>query len=91
MGERFGARRVYLFGTLPRGDLREGSDIDLAVEGLIPGDYFRALSMLHETSPGLQIDLIPLEDSDIKEAIVKEGEVIYKRGLGTRIIWPSAE
>lgn len=82
LGKQFGVRRVYLFGSLARGDLREGSDIDLAVEGLAPRAYFRALAMLHEASRGLHIDLIPLEDTDIRDAIIEEGKVIYERGAG---------
>lgn len=33
----FGARRARLFGSLGRGDSTEGSDIDLAIEGIEPG------------------------------------------------------
>ena len=42
--ERYGARRVILFGSLARGDVRERSDVDLAVEGLRGIEYFTALS-----------------------------------------------
>jgi len=80
LGKQFGVRRVYLFGSLARGDLREGSDIDLAVEGLAPRVYFQALAMLHEASRGLPIDLIPLEDTDIRDAVIEEGKV--KRSWG---------
>jgi predicted nucleotidyltransferase len=79
LGEQFNVERGYLFGSLVRGDFKEGSDIDLGVEGLAPGLYFQALARLYEASPGLHIDLIPLESSDIQEEIVKEGEVIYER------------
>ncbi len=40
--EEFGARRVRLFGSLARGDATKESDIDLAVEGIDPGSFFRA-------------------------------------------------
>lgn len=30
----YGARRVFLFGSMARGDARPGSDVDLACEGL---------------------------------------------------------
>lgn len=40
--EDFGARRVRLFGSLARADSMEGSDIDLAVEGIEPGEFFHA-------------------------------------------------
>src|SRR5690606_1215390 len=32
--DRYGARRVLLFGSLARGDMTERSDVDLAVDGL---------------------------------------------------------
>jgi predicted nucleotidyltransferase len=38
-----GAREVFLFGSAARGALREGSDIDLAVAGLPPRFFFRAV------------------------------------------------
>lgn len=44
--ERYGARRVVLFGSFARGDQNELSDVDLAVEGLAPLGYFPALADL---------------------------------------------
>jgi predicted nucleotidyltransferase len=44
--ERYGARRVVLFGSLARGDVTERSDVDLAVEGLDPAGCFTALADL---------------------------------------------
>lgn len=37
-----GAREVYLFGSLARGDWQADSDVDLAVEGLPPQVFFAA-------------------------------------------------
>jgi len=60
--ERFGARRVVLFGSLARGDTDEHSDVDLAVEGLAHLDYFHALAELAGLldSP---VDLVELESA----------------------------
>ncbi len=58
--ERYGARRVILFGSLARGTLSERSDVDLAVEGLHPSAYFTAIADL----TGLldtPVDLVELE------------------------------
>ena len=62
---RFGASRVILFGSLVgQGPWHDRSDIDLAVEGLSPADYFRALSTCWELLPqGINLDLVPLEDA----------------------------
>lgn len=38
-----GAREVYLFGSGAEGNVREGSDIDLAVSGLPPEIFYRAI------------------------------------------------
>jgi len=39
--KRFGAKDVYLFGSLAEGSHREDSDIDLAVSGLPDAVFFR--------------------------------------------------
>jgi len=80
--EQYGARRVYLFGSLVSSrQLHERSDIDLAVEGLGPGRvYWRALSQLWRLlPPGVELDLVPLEDAypELAEYIRQEGELIY--------------
>lgn len=80
--ERHGARRVYLFGSLVGSrTIHDRSDIDLAVEGLGPGRaYWRALAQLWAClPPGIELDLVPLEDADpeLVEQILKEGELLY--------------
>ena len=40
-----GAREVYLFGSAATGRLRDGSDIDLAVAGLPPERFLRAMGL----------------------------------------------
>jgi predicted nucleotidyltransferase len=61
--ERFGARRVILFGSLAgQGAWHARSDIDLAVEGLAPSEFFSAYSVCRDLLPrGLELDLVPLE------------------------------
>ncbi|MCI0529315.1 MAG: nucleotidyltransferase domain-containing protein, partial [Nitrospira sp.] len=63
--EQFGVREVYVFGSLAgQSPWHSRSDIDLAVEGLPPKEYIRALSTLWELLPeGLELDLITLEDA----------------------------
>ena len=78
LAEKFNVREVYLFGSLAEGFFHEGSDIDLAVEGLGPHLYFKALAELHEVSGGFKIDLVPLESSSYKDTILKEGERLYE-------------
>jgi len=61
--ERFGARRVILFGSLAgQGPWHGRSDIDLAVEGLAPDEFFAAYSACRDLlPPGLELDLLSLE------------------------------
>lgn len=61
--ERFGARRVILFGSAAgRGVWHERSDLDLAVEGLAPERFFAAYTACCEQLPkGIELDLVPLE------------------------------
>ncbi len=58
--DRFGARRVVLFGSFARGDTTERSDVDFAVEGLEHLGYFPAIAALTGLldSP---VDLVELE------------------------------
>lgn len=58
--EQFGAREVYIFGSLTgQGPWHSRSDIDLAVEGLAPEQYIAALSALWQLLPdGMDLDLI---------------------------------
>lgn len=63
--EQFGVKAVYLFGSLAgQSPWHSRSDIDLAVEGLPPEQYVKALSTLWELLPeGIELDLITLEDA----------------------------
>jgi len=73
----FGAKKVYLFGSLLDESLvHKRSDIDLAVEGLDGGMYFKALRELEKLLPeGVELDLVPLEDAwpELVERVRREG------------------
>lgn len=62
--ERFAAKRVILFGSLAgQTPWHDRSDIDLAVEGLPEGQFFRAFSACRDLlSSDLDLDLVCLED-----------------------------
>ena len=74
-------RHVWLFGSLllPQ-DVHARSDVDLAVEGLAPADYFTALAALYElVGPGIEIDLVAMEtaQSTLRQHILSEGLTLY--------------
>jgi predicted nucleotidyltransferase len=63
--QRFGARRVIPFGSVVgQGPWHASSDLDLAVEGLAPEQFFRAWAVLRElVPPHMGVDLIALEQA----------------------------
>jgi predicted nucleotidyltransferase len=82
---RYPIRRIILFGSLARGGFAPGSDIDLAVEGLPPRDYFTALAEANRLTH-FWVDLKPLEELQprFRERALATGECVYERTLGDR-------
>jgi predicted nucleotidyltransferase len=80
--ERYNVHRVYLFGSMLGSTIvHHRSDIDLAVEGLPPEKYIRALTEVWALlPPGFELDLVPLEDAhpEMVDRIRSEGEVLYE-------------
>ena len=70
-----GAREVYLFGSAATGMMREESDIDMAVSGLPPQDFFKAMGEAHSIL-GRQLDLIDLDENNLfTEYLKKKGKL----------------
>lgn len=57
-----GAREVYLFGSMATGKARENSDVDLAVTGLPPENFFAAMARLEDLFDK-EVDLVDLGDT----------------------------
>lgn len=75
--DTYHVKRVVLVGSIARGMAREDADIDLAVEGLTPAVYFKALSDLVGIA-GRSVDIIMIEEATpVVLAIIGEGEVLY--------------
>lgn len=55
-----GAREVYVFGSAASGTMREDSDVDLAVSGLPPQVFFKAMGEAIDILRR-QVDLIDLD------------------------------
>ena len=75
--DRFRARRVIPFGSVVgHGTWHPGSDLDLAVEGIPPEQFFQACATVRELlPPGLDVDLVDLEHA---------GEALRARILGEK-------
>ena len=80
LAETYQIKKVVLFGSRARGDFRERSDIDLAVQG---GDVCRfRLDVEEETHTLLTFDVIDLCSDlspELREAISKEGVLLYEK------------
>jgi predicted nucleotidyltransferase len=70
-----GAREVYLFGSAATGKMHEGSDVDLAVSGLPPRQFFPAMGRASDvlSRPLSLVDLD--EDSPFTRYLRDEGEL----------------
>lgn len=72
----YGAKRVAVFGSVAQVELfHHGSDVDLVVWGLHPGQYFRVVGQLQALDPAIPIDLVMFEEApeSLRIVILKEG------------------
>lgn len=78
---RYGAERVFLFGSFARGDMTDSSDVDLRIDkGKIRGTQIAGLLLELEQALGREVDLIPTTSLDRKflNAIQKDEVLIYE-------------
>lgn len=66
-----GAREVYLFGSHARGDATPGSDLDLAVRGMPPERFYRAVGQTC-CALSIPVDIVDLDDSSPALDYLKE-------------------
>ena len=82
LGRRYGADRIYLFGSYARGDANENSDIDLRIDrGSIRGLSMGALLVDIEDALGKKVDLLSTKcfRKDFLEEIEKEEILLYEK------------
>jgi uncharacterized protein len=72
---RFGASRVWLFGSLAWGEPHAGSDVDRLVDGIPAARFAEALRQIERSLPGAQVDLLRSEDApaSLGERVRREG------------------
>ncbi|MCL2608196.1 MAG: nucleotidyltransferase domain-containing protein [Methanomassiliicoccaceae archaeon] len=81
IADEYGVGKVYLFGSVARGDDNEDSDYDFCVERgkidciLILSEFFKDL---HD-AVGSEIDMVTTKsvNSEFLNRIIKEGVVLY--------------
>ena len=75
--QRYGAKKVVIFGSLARAKaFRTWSDIDLAAWGIAPDKFFSAVAAVTGLSPVFKIDLV--EPDTCREAMKNS---IHKHGI----------
>jgi predicted nucleotidyltransferase len=75
--DRFGAKRVIVFGSVVRPEcFTPWSDIDLAAWGIPADQFFRAVGALSGLSEEFKVDLVDPEGCrpTLREEIDREGE-----------------
>lgn len=77
--ENYGVETVILFGSaIERDRFHLTSDLDLAIRGLPPEQFFTAVAQLQDLSPNFKVDLVQLEhcQESLQKAILAEGGFI---------------
>jgi len=79
ISKEFGAKRVLLFGSCLE-DSKSAQDIDIAVEGIKPGEFF---TYYGKVSMSIKDEVDILDLSDVREHLYKrilsKGIVLYER------------
>ena len=81
LAKKYGAERIYLFGSYARGDMNNRSDIDLRIDkGSIRGLALAGLLVDLEDALGIPVDLIPTTSLDphFLESIHSEEVLLYE-------------
>ena len=81
LAKKYGAERIFLFGSYARGDMTDSSDIDLRIDkGSIRGLALAGLLVDLEDALGIPVDLIPTTslDSRFLESIHPDEVLIYE-------------
>ena len=77
----FNAERVFLFGSCLE-DAETARDIDIAVEGIKPRDFFKYYGKISMAVDD-EVDLIDLDDArkHLYERILSKGRLIYEKAV----------
>ena len=81
LAQKYGAERIFLFGSYARGDMTNSSDIDLRIDkGSIRGLALAALLVDLEDALGIPVDLIPTTSLDTRflESIHPDEVLLYE-------------
>lgn len=80
LAEKYKIGKVTVFGSRARGDYKERSDIDLAIEGGNTDGF--ACDVQEETSTLLMFDVVDLSapvQKNLLDSIEREGKLLYEK------------
>ncbi len=82
--KEFGANKIILFGSRARGDFKESSDIDIAIEFLNNNkdNFIKIQTKLEDLNTLYKFDIVDfnsLKEDKFKKEILKDGIVIYNK------------
>ncbi|MCL2143491.1 MAG: nucleotidyltransferase domain-containing protein [Methanomassiliicoccaceae archaeon] len=83
VAERYGVGKIYIFGSVARGDFKENSDYDFCIDLgkirsiFVLSEFFQDL----RDAVGHDIDLVDTAsvDPEFMSKIVEEGMIVYER------------
>ena len=85
IAEKHGVEKVYLFGSVARGDFNENSDYDFCVDAGRIRDYDDLAHLVRDMEDAIrsEVDVITLggvkQDSRLMNNIRRDGIVVYSR------------
>ncbi len=81
ISKEFDAKKVLLFGSCLE-DIKSAQDIDIAVSGIKPRDFFKYYGKVSMAVDD-EVDIVDLDDvrEHLYKRILSKGRVIYERGV----------
>ena len=81
ISKEFGVEKMFLFGSCLE-DLEAAHDIDIAVIGIKPRDFFKYYGRVSMAVDD-EVDIIDLDDmrEHLHKRIISKGRVIYERSV----------
>jgi predicted nucleotidyltransferase len=81
ISKQFGAKKVLLFGSCLE-DIESAQDIDIAVSGIKPGEFFKYYGKVSMTVDD-EVDIIDLDSTreHLRKRLLSRGRVLYEEGI----------
>jgi len=81
ISKEFGAKKVLLFGSCLE-DIESARDIDIAVSGINPRDFFKYYGKVAFALDD-EVDIVDLDDirEHLYKRVLSKGRVIYEEGV----------